>query len=146
MIKNHWHRTEGRCRHCRMTTAASAPAQTLGLKVSTSTIHGQDLVHKAGQRHLGAAFGSTEFSALKMGRIWCTGQDLVHKAGQRHLGAAVGSTEFRGLPKWESCLLGSTGGPPGCDCCYSTPCSLCHLYIWATTSLDLLTAHYAYSW
>ena len=47
-------------------------------------------MHKAGQRHLGAAFGSTEFSALKME----DGQDLVHKAGQRHLGAAVGLTEF----------------------------------------------------
>ena len=67
-----------------MITAASAAAQKLGLKVSTSAILGQDLVHKAGQRHLGAAFGSTEF-ALKMGRIW---------AGQRHLGAAVGLTEF----------------------------------------------------
>ena len=44
-------------------------AQKLGLKVSTSAILVQDLVHKAGQRHLGAAFGSTEFSALKMGRI-----------------------------------------------------------------------------
>ena len=69
-----------------MITAALAAAQKLGLKVSTSAILGQDLVHKAGQHHLGAAFGSTE----------CTedGQDLVHKAGQRHLGAAVGLTEF----------------------------------------------------
>ena len=58
----------------RVITAASAAAQKLGLKVSTSAILGQDLVHKAGQRHLGAAFGSTEFSALKMGRIWCTRQ------------------------------------------------------------------------
>ena len=44
-------------------------AQKLGLKESTSAILVQDLVHKAGQRHLGAAFGLTEFSALKMGRI-----------------------------------------------------------------------------
>ena len=57
-----------------MITAASAAAQKLGLKVSTSAILGQDLVHKAGQHHLGAAFGSTEFSTLKMGRIWCTRQ------------------------------------------------------------------------
>ena len=64
MIQNHWHRR----------TAASAAAQKLRLKVSTSAILGQDLVHKAGQRHLGAAFGSTEFSALKMGMIWCTRQ------------------------------------------------------------------------
>ena len=68
-----------------MITAASAAAQKLGMKVSTSAILGQDLVHKAGQRHLGAAFGSTEDE---------DGQDLVHKAGQRHLGAAVGLTEF----------------------------------------------------
>ena len=67
-----------------MITAALAAAQKLGLKVSTSAILGQDLVHKAGQRHLGAVFGSTEFSAMKM----------VHKAGQRHLGAAVGLTVF----------------------------------------------------
>ena len=58
----------------RVITAASAAAQKLGLKVSRSAILGQDLVHKAGQRHLVAAFGSTEFSAPKMGRIWCTGQ------------------------------------------------------------------------
>ena len=50
----------------RVITAALAAAQKLGLKVSTSAILGQDMVHKAGQRHLGAAFGSTEFSALKM--------------------------------------------------------------------------------
>ena len=54
-----------------MITAAAA--QKLGLKVSTSAILGQN-VHKAGQRHVGAAFGSTEFSSLKMGRIWCTRQ------------------------------------------------------------------------
>ena len=46
-----------------MITAASAAAQQLDLKVSTSAIYGQDLVHKAGQRHLGAAVGSTEFIA-----------------------------------------------------------------------------------
>ena len=57
-----------------MITAAEAAAHKLGLKVSTSAILGQDLVHKAGQRHLGAAFDSTEFSALNMGRIWCTRQ------------------------------------------------------------------------
>ena len=51
MIKKHWH-IEGR-----VITAASAAAQKLGMKVSTSAILGQDLVHKAGQRHLGAAFG-----------------------------------------------------------------------------------------
>ena len=62
MIKNHWHRRQSD--HCL--------AQKLCLKVSTSAIHGHDLVHKAGQRHLGVAFGLTEFSALKMGRIWCT--------------------------------------------------------------------------
>ena len=64
MIKNHWHRRQSD--HCCL--------QKLDLKVSTNAILGQDLVHKAGQRHLGAAFGSTEFSALKMGRIWCTRQ------------------------------------------------------------------------
>ena len=46
-----------------MITAASVAAQKLGLKVSTSAILGQDLVHKAGQRHLGAAVGLTEFIA-----------------------------------------------------------------------------------
>ena len=44
-----------------MITAASAAAQKLGLKVSTSAILGQDLVHKAGQRHFGAAVGLTVF-------------------------------------------------------------------------------------
>ena len=60
MIKNHWHRRQS------VVTAVSAAAQKLGLKVSTSAILGQDLVHKAGQCHLGAAFSSTEFSALKL--------------------------------------------------------------------------------
>ena len=43
-----------------MVTAASAAAQKLVLKVSTSAILVQDLVHKAGQRHLAAL---TEFIA-----------------------------------------------------------------------------------
>ena len=60
MIKNHWHKRQSD--HC-------CRAHKLCLKVSTSAIRGHDLVHKAGQRHLGAAFGSTEFRALKMGRI-----------------------------------------------------------------------------
>ena len=46
-----------------MITAASAAAQKLGLKVPTSAILGQGLVHKAVQRHLGAAIGLTEFIA-----------------------------------------------------------------------------------
>ena len=71
-----------------MITAASAAA----LKVSTSAILGQDLVHKTGQRHLGAAFGSTEFSALKMGRIWCTRQVK---------GAVVGLTIDNLVPDWK---------------------------------------------
>ena len=50
----------------RMITAASAAAQKLGLKVSTIAILGQDLVHKAGQRHLGAAVGLTEFIAADL--------------------------------------------------------------------------------
>ena len=70
-----------------MITAASAAAQKLGLKVSTSAILWQDLVHKAGQRQLGAAFGSTVQRTED-------GQDLVHKAGQRHFGAAVSLTVF----------------------------------------------------
>ena len=49
-----------------MITAASAAAHKLGLKVSTSAILEQELVHKAGQRHLGAAFGSTEFNAISV--------------------------------------------------------------------------------